>query len=71
MQLPLLWREYRNKQSDVLTKSVYSLFQKLRFMSQAEGTICIINNECIVLWEIRGSQGGEYEDGCLLGCCVV
>jgi hypothetical protein len=20
--------------------------------------------------EIRGSQGGEYEDGSLLGCCV-
>jgi hypothetical protein len=21
--------------------------------------------------ENSGSQGGEYEDGCLLGCCVV
>jgi hypothetical protein len=24
------------------------------------------------LWvEISGSHGGEYEDGCLLGCCAV
>jgi hypothetical protein len=21
--------------------------------------------------EISGSHGGEYEDGCLLGCCAV
>jgi hypothetical protein len=21
--------------------------------------------------ETSGSHGGEYEDGCLLGCCVV
>jgi hypothetical protein len=23
------------------------------------------------LFEISGSHGGEYDDGCLLGCCVV
>jgi hypothetical protein len=23
------------------------------------------------IWEISGSQGGEYEDDCLLGCCAV
>jgi hypothetical protein len=24
-----------------------------------------------VVGEISGSHGGEYEDGCLLGCCAV
>jgi hypothetical protein len=24
-----------------------------------------------VLGEISGFHGGEYEDGCLLGCCAV
>jgi hypothetical protein len=24
-----------------------------------------------VLSEISGSHGGEYKDGCLLGCCAV
>jgi hypothetical protein len=31
--------------------------------------ICNVQRE--VYSEISGSHGGEYEDGCLLGCCVV
>jgi hypothetical protein len=30
----------------------------------------IESNRCIVSW-IWGSHGGEYEDGCLLGCSSV
>jgi hypothetical protein len=25
----------------------------------------------VIICEISGSHGGEYEDGCLLGCCAV
>jgi hypothetical protein len=27
--------------------------------------------ETMLITEISGSQGREYEDGCLLGCCIV
>jgi hypothetical protein len=33
------------------------------FNNETQGT----EYEC----EISGSHGGEYEDGCLLGCCAV
>jgi hypothetical protein len=31
----------------------------------------LVNTDILVVSEISGYQGGKYEDGCLLDCCVV
>jgi hypothetical protein len=38
---------------------------------QQVNTGTMLNEECSLIGEISGSHSGEYEDGCLLGCCAV
>jgi hypothetical protein len=65
--------------SHYLQTNKYSVrVQIYLILTKQENLIC---NSCLkvsentamekVFSEISGSHGGEYEDGCLLGCCAV
>jgi hypothetical protein len=57
----------------VLPFTVYSTVQLVSIMlfNELSQMLFRIASDGIVISEVSGSHGGEYEDDCVLGCCAV